>query len=113
MFVADLSAYLQVKIAFEGIFAEQGGATEGSVTLPKALMTQCIAYLLRSLSDQSDGRLPWLTDPNLSHAVDTLFNHPQAAHTVDSLTGGALMSRSGLRGAFPISNRPHTHKFRS
>ncbi len=53
--------------------------------------------LAGSLSDQSDGRLPWLPgleDPNLSHAVDTIFEHPVATHTVDSLADCALMSRS-------------------
>ena len=67
--VANLSAYPQVRSAFEEILAEQGGATEGSVALTRALMTQCIVYLLRSLSDQSGGRLPCLLgleDPNLS-----------------------------------------------
>ena len=108
--VADLSAYPQVRSAFEGILAEQGGATEGSVALTRALMTQCIVYLLRSLSDQSDGRLPGLEDPNLSQAVETIFEHPEAAHTVDSLADRALMSRSVFAerfreafGATPIS----------
>ena len=95
--VADLSAYPQVRSAFEGILAEQGGATEGSIALTRALMTQCIVYLLRTLSEQSDGRLPWLPgleDPNLSQAVDAIFEHPEAAHTVDSLADQAIMSRS-------------------
>jgi AraC-like DNA-binding protein len=95
--VADLSGYPQVRLAFEGILAEQGGATEGSATLTKALMTQCIVYLLRYLTEQSDGRLPWLPgleDPNLSRAVDVIFEHPEAPHTVDSLADEAIMSRS-------------------
>ena len=95
--VADLSGYPQVRLAFEGILAEQGGATEGSATLTKALMTQCIVYLLRYLTEQSDGRLPWLPgleDPNLSRAVDVIFEHPEAPHTVDSLADKVIMSRS-------------------
>ena len=95
--VADLSGYPQVRNAFEGILAEQGGGTQGSVALTRALMTQCIVYLLRYLSEQSDGRLPWLPgleDPNLSKAVDQIFDRPEAAHTVDSLAGVAIMSRS-------------------
>jgi len=111
--VADLSGYPQVRSAFEGILAEQGGATEGSATLTRALMTQCIVYLLRYLSEQSDGRLPWLPgleDPNLARAVDVIFEHPEAPHTVDSLADEAIMSRSvfaeRFRAAFgstPIS----------
>ena len=99
MFVADLSDYPQVRTAFEGIFTKPGGATEGSVTLPKALMTQCIAYLLRSLSGQSDSRLPWLPglqNLNLYLAVGTIFEHPEAAHRVDSVADCALMSWSAF-----------------
>jgi len=95
--VADLSGYPQVRLAFEGILAEQGGATEGSVALTRALMTQCIVYLLRYLSQQADGRLPWLpglADPNLSRAVDVIFERPERPHTVDSLADVAIMSRS-------------------
>ena len=76
-------------------------------------MTQCIVYLLRYLSEQSAGRLPWLPrleDPNLSRAVDAIFEHPEAPHTVDSLADEAIMSRSvfaeRFRAAFgstPIS----------
>ena len=111
--VADLSGYPQVRLAFEGILAEQGGATEGSVALIRALMTQCIVYLLRYLSEQADGRLPWLPgleDPNLARAVDVIFERPEGAHTVDSLADVAIMSRSvfaeRFRAAFgstPIS----------
>ena len=77
--VADLSGYPQVRDAFESILAEQGGDTQGSVALTRALMTQCIVYLLRHLSEQSDGRLPWLQgleDPNLA-VQSTLYSIAQ------------------------------------
>ena len=95
--VADLSDYPQVRAAFEGILTEQGGANQGSVALTRALMTQCIVYLLRHLTEVSDGSLPWLAglaDPNLERAVDAIFERPEAAHTVDSLADVAIMSRS-------------------
>ena len=60
-------------------------------------MTQCIVYLLRYLSEQSDGRLSWLPrlgDPNRSRTVDAIFEHPEAPHTGDSLADEAIMSRS-------------------
>ena len=60
-------------------------------------MTQCIVYLFRYLTEQSDGRLPWLSgleDPNLAQAVDVIFERPEASHTVDSLADVAFMSRS-------------------
>ena len=95
--VADLSAYPQVRLAFETILTEQGSTTQGSFALTRALMTQCVVYLLRHLTEQSDGRLPWLSgleDPNLASAVDIIFERPEAAHTVDSLADVAIMSRS-------------------
>lgn len=95
--VADLSSYPQVRLAFESILAEQGGANPGSVPLIQALMSQCLVYLLRYLSEQSDGRLTWLSgleDPNLALALDLILERPAAAHTVESLAEVATMSRS-------------------
>ena len=95
--VVDLAGYPQVRLAFEGILTEQGDASQGSVALTRALMTQCIVYLLRHLSDGSDGRVPWLAgleDPNLTRAVDLILECPEAPHTVDSLSEMAIMSRS-------------------
>jgi AraC-like DNA-binding protein len=101
--VADLSGFPQVRGAFEGILDEQGGETNGSATLTRTLMTQCIVYLLRYLSEKSDGRLPWLPgleDPDLAKAVDAIFQHPEDVHTVDSLADLALMSRSVFADRF-------------
>jgi len=95
--VADLSSFPQARVAFEAVLAEQGGAQPGSVALTQALMSQCLVYLLRYLSDRSDYPLPWLSaleDPSLAQAVDLVFERPAAAHTVASLADAALMSRS-------------------
>ena len=95
--IADLSGYPQARVAFESILAEQVIASPGSVALTQALMTQCLVYLLRYLSEQSDGGLPWLSgleDPNLAPALELILEHPAAFHTVDSLADAAIMSRS-------------------
>ena len=95
--IADLSSYPLARVAFESILTEQGGASPGSAALTRALMTQCLVYLLRYLSEQSDSRLPWLSDlqdPNLVLALDLILEHPDAVHTVDSLADAAIMSRS-------------------
>ena len=117
--VADLSGYPQVRLAFEGILAEQGGAMQGSAALTRALMTQCIIYLLRYLSEQSDGRLLWLSgleDPNLARAVDVIFERPEGSHTVDSLAEVAIMSRSvfaeRFRAAFGSTPMSFLHNIR-
>ena len=117
--VADLSGYPQVRLAFEGILAEQGGAMQGSVALTRALMTQCIVYLLRYLSVQSDGKLLWLSgleDPNLARAVDVIFERPEVGHTVESLADVAIMSRSvfaeRFRAAFGSTPMSFLHNIR-
>lgn len=95
--VADLTSFPQARVAFESILAEQGGTRPGSAALTQALMSQCLVYLLRYLSEQSESSLPWLSaleDPNLGRAVDLIFERPAAAHTVDSLADAAIMSRS-------------------
>ena len=56
--VADLSGFPQVRVAFKSILAEQGGLNEGSGALTQALMSQCLVYLLRYLSQQPDSRSP-------------------------------------------------------
>lgn len=95
--VADLSGHPQVFAAFEGILAEQIGASPGSDALTAAFMTQCLVYLLRHLFQQPDCPLPWLSalqDPSLAKAMDLIFENPAAAHTVGSLADEASMSRS-------------------
>ena len=95
--IADLSGYPQARVAFESILAEQVGANPGSAALTQALMTQCLIYLFRYLSEQSDNRIPWLSgleDPNLAPALELILEHPAAGHTVDSLADAAFMSRS-------------------
>ncbi len=95
--VADLSSFPQVGPAFEGILAEQARAAPGGEALTAALMSQCLVYLLRRLSESPDAPLAWLSaakDPSLASAVDVMFAKPAAAHTVASLADEALMSRS-------------------
>ena len=101
--VADLSSYPQVRVAFETILAEQGGANPGSIMLIRALMSQCLVYLLRHLSEQSDDRLSWLMglgDPDLAPTVDLILERPAVAHTVDSLAQVVSMSRSAFAKRF-------------
>ena len=95
--VADLAGYPQARVAFESILSEQGGTRQGSVALTQALMSQCLIYFLRSVSEESQSPLPWLLaleDPSLGRALDLIFEDPSTSHTVDSLADAANMSRS-------------------
>lgn len=101
--VADLSSFPQVRVAFESIIAEQGGGHPGSVPLTQVLMSQCLIYLLRYLSEQSERPLSWLAaleDPSLSQAIDRIIEQPAGAHTVASLADAALMSRAAFAKRF-------------
>ena len=57
--VADLSGFAQIRFVFETLLSEQSGEGAGSEALTQALMSQCLVYLLRHLSDQPGDALPW------------------------------------------------------
>ena len=79
--VADLSPFTQIRSIFETLLAEQSGAGAGSEALTQALMSQCLVYLLRHLSDEPDDSLPWLSaleDEGLGPAMDLILDRPDA-----------------------------------
>ena len=101
--VADLSHYPQARTAFETILAEQAKHDVGSTTLIRALMSQCLVYLLRRLGQDADAPLPWLAaldEPALAHALDAMIARPGDTHTVESLAANASMSRSAFASHF-------------
>lgn len=101
--VADLSPHPQARSAFEAILAEQAHPSPGSEALTAALMNQCLVYLLRDLTAQSQCPLPWLTgleDPDLARALDAMLETSGASHTVGSLADAASMSRSAFAERF-------------
>jgi AraC family transcriptional regulator, activator of mtrCDE len=98
---ADLSGVPAVRMAFEGILAEQASLATGSTALTRALMTQCLVHLFRHIA--SAGSLPWLTaleDPRLGRAIDQILDDPSARHSVESLAETASMSRSAFAERF-------------
>ena len=101
--VADLSGFPQVRLVFETLLSEQSRTGAGAEALTQALMSQCLVYLLRHLSERPDESLPWLTsleDPGLGPALDLIFDQPGAAHTVALLADASLMSRSSFAERF-------------
>ena len=101
--VADLSGFPQVRSVFETLLSEQSSTGPGSEALTQALMSQCLVYLLRHLSEQPGDSLPWLTgleDPGLGRALDLIFDQPGAPHTVALLADASLMSRSSFAERF-------------
>lgn len=103
MLVIDLADSPQVRIAFEGIIAEQSQPGPGSEAMKAALMSQCLVHLLRSLCSDPSCPLPWLTaleDARLGRAIDQIFEEPGGRYTVDSLANLATMSRSAFTQHF-------------
>ena len=101
--VADLSGFPQSRSVFETLLSEQMDTGAGSEALSQALMSQCLVYLLRHLSEQPGDPLPWLAgldDPGLGRALDLIFNRPGAPHTVALLADASLMSRSSFTQRF-------------
>ena len=101
--VADLSVFPQIRFVFETLLVEQGGVGAGSEPLTQALMTQCLVYLLRHLSEQPHDSLPWLSaleDEELGPALDLIFDKPGSPHTVALLSDASMMSRSSFADRF-------------
>jgi transcriptional regulator GlxA family with amidase domain len=69
-------------------------------------MSQCLIQVLRRVSRQTDGALPWLSaldDPRLARVLEAILNHPEQHHTLDLLASTAHMSRSTFTRHFEQS----------
>lgn len=117
--VADLSGFPQVRYVFETLLLEQNNTGAGREALTQALMSQCLVYLLRYLSERPDHSLPWLTsmeDPGLGKALDLIFDQTGAPLTVALLADACLMSRSSFaerfHDAFGVSPMKFLHDVR-
>lgn len=95
--VLDFGDSPRMRATFEALIDEYRRAGVGSAAMMKALMSQCLIHVLRRVSEQSHGALPWLSaldDLRLSRALESVLNHPEQAHSLDSLATTAHMSRS-------------------
>jgi AraC family transcriptional regulator, activator of mtrCDE len=92
-----------VKLALEQILSEFATPKPGSRSLVRALMQQCMIHILRETNTQEPTRLQWLTaarDGRLWRTFTSIFDHPEAPHTLDSLAEMARMSRSSFADHF-------------
>ena len=95
--VLDFSDSPQVRHIFEALIDEYQGAEAGRTAMMAALMNQCLIHVLRRVSQEADGSLPWLSaldDPRLAPVIETMLNHPEQPHTLEMLAEIANMSRS-------------------
>jgi AraC-like DNA-binding protein len=86
-----------VRGIFDALAEECRQIGPASGAMMTALMNQCLIEVLREVEQQSDGSLPWLSaldDPRLSKVVETILDHPEQNHTLESLADIAAMSRA-------------------
>lgn len=95
--VIDFSDSLEMRTIFEALLQEYDRSGPGSAAMMTALMNQCLIRVLRCVSEQADGALPWLSaldDPHIGRVVETILDHPERAYTLELLADIAHMSRS-------------------
>ena len=95
--VLDFSDSAQMRNIFETLIEEYQQSGPASAAMMTALMNQCLIQVLRRVSQQANGALPWLSaldDPRLARVVETILNHPEQHHTLELLASVAHMSRS-------------------
>jgi AraC-like DNA-binding protein len=101
--VLNFSDSQQMRGIFEALVNEYRRSGPASAAMMNALMNQCLIQVLRRVSRQADGTLPWLTaldDPRLARVVETILNHPERQHTLELLADVAHMSRSAFAEHF-------------
>ena len=95
--VLDFDNSPQMRAIFETLIDEYQRSGPACAAMMTALMNQCLIHVLRRVSEQAGGALPWLSaldDLRLARVVETILSHPQQRHTLDSLASIAHMSRS-------------------
>ncbi len=95
--VLDFSDSSKMRGIFETLIDEYRREGAASAAMMTALMNQCLIEVLRRVSEEKNGVLPWLSaldDPRLSSVIQTILDHPEQPHTLDSLAEVAHMSRS-------------------
>jgi len=95
--VLDFSDSARMRGVFESLIEEYARSGVGSAAMMTALMNQCVIDVLRRVSEEAEGSLPWLSaleDTRLAKVIDTLLDDPGRPHTVESLAGVAGMSRA-------------------
>lgn len=92
-----------LKTTLDQILTELATPQAGSRALVRALMQQCMIYLLRQTGHTSPSQIYWLTaayDERLWRAVVAILDNPAKNHTVDTLSEIATMSRSSFADHF-------------
>ena len=101
--VLDFNDSPQMRAIFEALVHEYRASGAASHAMMTALMSQCLILVLRRVSEEAQGSLPWLSaldDPELAEVIDMMLLHPEHHQTVESLASIAHMSRSAFARRF-------------
>lgn len=101
--VLDFSDSPHMASIFERLLEEERQRSSTSATMMTTLMNEAMILLFRRLCADPACPLPWLTaleDPQLSTAVALMLEHPERAHSVETLADVSLMSRTAFASAF-------------
>ena len=101
--ILDMSDIPEVSMLFRIMMDEQADDSPGKPVLQGAIMTQLLVYMFRTIGEQSDSSLTWLSaldDSRLARAIDHILDDPGGMHTVESLADVACMSRSAFSKHF-------------
>jgi AraC-like DNA-binding protein len=101
--LVDLSHSPAAERVFALLLEEVDNAAPGSEAMVSTLMTQCMVLCFRTLCQQSNCQLPWLSaleDERLARVLDVVVGDPGGDHTVERLANIAGMSRSSFAEHF-------------
>lgn len=106
--VLDFFDSEQMRSTFERLLEEQRSAPPAGGAMTTALMNECLVMVFRRLCAQPECPLPWLNaleNPRLAPVLETILEHPERAHSLESLSELALMSRSAFAEEFAAAFR--------
>jgi len=101
--VLDFSKNRDMRHLFEMILRESASPSEGSLGMISALMRQCLILVLRRMSRSNAQGLAWveaLADDRMGAVIKNILDHPEAPHSVASLSEVGHMSRSAFAARF-------------
>ncbi len=101
--ITDLAGHDSLRLALGQILDELASPKPGARALVRALMQQCMIHILREHMDAGSSAITWMAaaqDDRLWTAVRAIFEHPDDAHTLESLADAAAMSRSAFAEHF-------------
>ena len=95
--ILEFKDSVRMRGIFEALIEEYQRRGPACAAMMASLMNQCLIEVLRRANEQATGTLPWLSaldDPRLSRVIETILDHPEQNHSVESLADISHMSRS-------------------